>query len=183
MGLTTIPQDTNKEATQLLVKAKTDNLDVALSTRASAANQTTLGSQTTKINDGTNTAAVKAASTAAVATDPALVVALSPNNPIAVTATISTAATATQYTTSVSTVSVQILASNVNRKGFLITNVGGNTVYISFGAAPTTSIYNIALVTSQPNERYEPQSSAVYTGAINAIRGSGTSNVVVVEFI
>lgn len=49
---------------------------------ATAANQTTLGSQTTKVNDGTNTAAVKAASTAAVATDPALVVAISPNNTI-----------------------------------------------------------------------------------------------------
>ena len=47
---------------------------------ATAANQTTLGNQTTKINDGTNTAAVKAASTAAVAADPALVVAVSPNN-------------------------------------------------------------------------------------------------------
>ena len=37
-----------------------------------------------KLTDGTNTAAVKAASTAAVATDPALVVAISPNNPITV---------------------------------------------------------------------------------------------------
>jgi hypothetical protein len=35
-------------------------------------------------HDGTNGAAIKAASTAAVATDPALVVAISPNNPIAV---------------------------------------------------------------------------------------------------
>lgn len=46
---------------------------------ATSANQTTLGSQTTKINDGTNTATVKAASTAAVAADQALVVAISPN--------------------------------------------------------------------------------------------------------
>ncbi len=38
-----------------------------------------------KITDGTNTAAVKAASTAAAATDPALVVAVSPNNTVAVT--------------------------------------------------------------------------------------------------
>lgn len=35
-----------------------------------------------KITDGTNTAAVKAASTAAAATDPALVVGLSPNSPL-----------------------------------------------------------------------------------------------------
>jgi len=52
---------------------------------ATAANQTTLGNQTTKINDGTNTAAVTAASTAAVATDPALVVAISPNNTVSIT--------------------------------------------------------------------------------------------------
>lgn len=38
-----------------------------------------------KITDGTNTAAVKAASTTAVAADPALVVAVSPNNTVAVT--------------------------------------------------------------------------------------------------
>jgi hypothetical protein len=40
-----------------------------------------------KITDGTNTAAVKAASTAAIATDPALVVAISPNNTVGVTGT------------------------------------------------------------------------------------------------
>lgn len=37
-----------------------------------------------KVTDGTNTAAVKAASTAAVASDPALVVAISPNNSLSV---------------------------------------------------------------------------------------------------
>jgi hypothetical protein len=40
------------------------------------------GTARTKITDGTNNAAVKAASTAAVAADPALVVAISPNNTI-----------------------------------------------------------------------------------------------------
>jgi len=53
---------------------------------ATSANQTTLGNQTTKINDGTTTAVVKAASTAAVATDPALVVAVSPNNTVLISA-------------------------------------------------------------------------------------------------
>ncbi len=42
----------------------------------------TAGAWPTKITDGTNVAAVKAASTPAVATDPALVVAISPNNSI-----------------------------------------------------------------------------------------------------
>lgn len=49
-------------------------------------NQGTAGSAAngwfTKITDGTNTAAVKAASTAAAAADPSLVVALSPNSPV-----------------------------------------------------------------------------------------------------
>ena len=49
---------------------------------ATSANQTTLGSQTTKINDGTNTVSVKAASTAALSTDPSLVTAFSPNSPL-----------------------------------------------------------------------------------------------------
>jgi hypothetical protein len=64
---------------------------------STAANQTTVGSQTTKINDGTNTAAVKAASTAPVATDQALVVAVSPNTPtlpVSIAATVSVSAVA-----------------------------------------------------------------------------------------
>lgn len=46
------------------------------------------GTQRTKVTDGTNNAAVKAASTAAVAADPALVVAISPNNTVAVSGTV-----------------------------------------------------------------------------------------------
>lgn len=53
--------------------------ETTLGTRASAATQTD-GTQRSKITDGTNNAAVKAASTAPLATDPALVVALSPNS-------------------------------------------------------------------------------------------------------
>ena len=46
----------------------------------------TSGTSRTKLTDGSNNAAVKAASTAAIATDPALVVAISPNNTIGITA-------------------------------------------------------------------------------------------------
>jgi hypothetical protein len=69
--------DTQLRATAVPVSAAALPLPSGAST---SANQTTLGNQTTKINDGTNTAAVKPASTAAVAGDPALVVAISPNN-------------------------------------------------------------------------------------------------------
>jgi hypothetical protein len=44
------------------------------------------GTAKSRVTDGTNTAAVKAASTAAAATDPALVVAVSPNNTVPISA-------------------------------------------------------------------------------------------------
>jgi hypothetical protein len=47
-----LPTDAASETTLALIEAKTDNLDVPLSTRASAANQTN-GFQRTKITDGT----------------------------------------------------------------------------------------------------------------------------------
>lgn len=59
----------------------TANAGTNLNTSALALSATqTDGTQRSKVTDGTNNAAVKAASTAAVATDPALVVAISPNN-------------------------------------------------------------------------------------------------------
>lgn len=50
------------------------------STLSTSANQTN-GTQQSRVTDGTNVAAVKAASTAPIATDPALVVTISPNSP------------------------------------------------------------------------------------------------------
>jgi hypothetical protein len=62
------------------------NAGTSLNTSALALSATqTDGTQQTKITDGTNVAAVKAASTAALATDKAFVVAISPNNTVAVT--------------------------------------------------------------------------------------------------
>lgn len=76
----------NLEATQSLIKAKTDNIDVLLSSRTKPAdnqlsNQTLLTAGFQKITDGTNTVAVKGAGTPAVAADPSLVVTISPNSP------------------------------------------------------------------------------------------------------
>lgn len=59
-----------------------------------------------KVGDGTNSAAIKAASTAAVATDPALVVAISPNNTLPVSLT-STTITGTVAVTESGTWTVQ----------------------------------------------------------------------------
>lgn len=63
----------------------TANAGTNLNTSALALDATlTGGTQRSKVTDGTNNAAVKAASTAAAATDPALVVAISPNNTVPV---------------------------------------------------------------------------------------------------
>lgn len=68
------------QATQPVSGTVTANAGTNLNTSALALDATlTGGTQRTKITDGTNNAAVKAASTAPVATDPALVVAWSPN--------------------------------------------------------------------------------------------------------
>jgi hypothetical protein len=74
--------------TQPVSGTVTVNAGTNLNTSALALDATlTGGTQRTKVTDGTNNAAVKAASTAAVATDPALVVAVSPNNTVGVTGT------------------------------------------------------------------------------------------------
>lgn len=67
--------------TQPVSGTVTANAGTNLNTSALALDATlTGGTQRVKLTDGTNNAAVKAASTAPVATDPALVVALSPNS-------------------------------------------------------------------------------------------------------
>jgi hypothetical protein len=74
------------QATQPVSGTVTANAGTNLNTSALALDATiTGGTQRTKVTDGTNNAAVKAASTAAVATDPSLVVSVSPNNTIAAT--------------------------------------------------------------------------------------------------
>lgn len=67
-------------ADQALVVAISPNSPTHLVSQGTAA--AVAGAWTVKVTDGTNTAAVKAASTAAVAADPAAVVSLSPNSPI-----------------------------------------------------------------------------------------------------
>lgn len=143
-GQTVEAQSTARGA--LIVSTGADNFNinnisgtVSLPTGAStSANQTTLGSQTTKINDGTNTAAVKAASTAAVATDPALVVAISPNNSIQTTPTKGTLTNGSGHVTTAN-VFQTLFASNANRKYLFVENIdtNGGYLYLAFGASPT----------------------------------------------
>jgi len=76
----TVGSKTSADSVPVVIASDQGAVPVTVSGVATAANQTTLGSQTTKINDGTNTATVLAAATEASGSDTALVVALSPNN-------------------------------------------------------------------------------------------------------
>lgn len=113
-----------------------------------------------KATDGTNVAAVAAASTAAVAADPALVVSLSPNTPIATTVAASDAA-----------LSTNILSVGGNGKDTKPTAVtGGNTVrawYSTVGRAHTESDpgYDFAAVTtSDSTDLSTKPTRALYVG-------------------
>lgn len=118
----------------------TDTLNVVPSLpvgAATSANQTALGSQTTKINDGTNTASIKASSTAAVVTDTALVVAVSPNNNVQITPTKGAVSNSSSHVTT--PFSFQTLfASNANRKYLFVENIdtNGGYLFLAFGASP-----------------------------------------------
>jgi hypothetical protein len=112
----TAANQTAQTALLTTIDADTSNLDVALSTRASAANQTN-GPQTTMINNGANTAAVKAAATAPVAADPALVVAISPNTPAIPTTLPSGAQALTSYSNAVA--GAYVTAAGITSIGFV----------------------------------------------------------------
>jgi trimeric autotransporter adhesin len=144
---------------------------------ATSSNQTTLGSQTTKINDGTNTAAVKAASTAPVATDPALVVAISPNTG-AVTTFPATSSTATLTNVASSASSVQIVASNAGRKGFYVFNDSTQVLYLKFGTTASTSSYTVQV---PGGGYYEMPNPTLYTGELDGIWASANGNARVTE--
>jgi hypothetical protein len=134
----------------------------------------TVGAWPIKVTDGTNTAAVKAASTAAVAADPALVVAISPNNPI----TTSPASSATSSVTSVasSATNVTLLASNANRRGATVFNDSNKTLYLKLGATASTTSYTAQLGVS---DYYEVPFA--YTGIIDGLWSSVNGSARITE--
>ena len=145
---------------------------------ATSANQTTLGSQTTKINDGTNTAAVKAASTAAIATDPALVVAISPNNPVAVSSSVIKASTAALSSVAAATSSTTLLTANSNRLNVIIINDGTNNLYMKFGTGASTTSFTYYIT---GHGTFEMQIPVVYTGIITGIWSTAVGNARITE--
>jgi hypothetical protein len=69
----------------------------------------------------------------------------------------------------------QVLASNANRKGFVLYFV--NSCWLSFGGTPTSSFFLCPAGTV-----FEMLSGLIYTGAITALSVSGTATVHRVEF-
>lgn len=96
--INTLGQKTSSNSTPVTIASDQSSIPAAQSgswtvtsnigTSGSLALDATLtgGTQRSKITDGANNAAVKAASIAAIATDPSLVVSISPNNSVAITA-------------------------------------------------------------------------------------------------
>jgi hypothetical protein len=126
-----------------------------------------------KNTDGTNTAAVKAASTAAVATDPAMVVAVSPTTPVITVQQTATAGT-TQPASSIT--SVTILGTNSGRKGACIYNDSTSAVYVLFGATASATVFTVKLAAGA---YYEVPFG--YTGIITGIWVTANGNARVTE--
>lgn len=127
-----------------------------------------------KITDGTNTAAVKAASTAPAATDPAVVVTISPNTP-ALAVISDKSSTGTITSVNGATTNTSILTPNTSRISATIYNAANKTMYIALGATASTSAYTIQVFQGSYWEL--PVS---YTGAISAVWASGVSGAALV---
>lgn len=138
----------------------------------------TTGRQNIKLNDGTNTVAIRGASSAAVASDPALVVSISPNTPISskvpLTASAPTAA-------SVGTSSGVVIAANANRKGLILTNTS-SLATVSFHLANGTAVLNSG-ITLYPHDSWVMDEYTFTTAAINGIASVASTNVAIQELI
>lgn len=127
------------------------------------------------ITDGTNAAAIKAASTAAVAADPALVVAISPNNTVPTKEIRSSTGTTT--TVAASATSVTLLSANANRLGATIYNDSAfANLFVKLGATASTTSFAVRLT---PNGYYEVPYG--YTGIIDGIWSVASGNARIVE--
>lgn len=169
----------------------TANAGTNLNTSALALDATlTGGTQKTQINNGANTAAVKAASTAAVATDPALVVAVSPNNSVSVTQATAANLNATvvgsgnftvvqptgsnlhaQLDSGSTTAVTQATAANLNAT---VVQSSGANLHVNIDSAPTTTVTG----TVTANQGTSPWVSNISQfGGSNVVTGTGASGV------
>jgi hypothetical protein len=159
------------EATQLLIKAvldliklKTDNLDVALSTR-------------TKPSDVQNIRSLSATDVVSInGTVPVSGAFYPATQPISNSIESSSNGTITSVASSVASFSV--LAANVNRKGFIILNEGTSIIRIAFAATASAASTTLIL---NANQSYFSTQLPVYRGVISAISNSTNSTLRITE--
>lgn len=156
----------NLEATQALVKAKTDNLDVALSTRLKPADTLAAVTSITNVvhvDDNAGSLTVDGTVTANAGTG-----------------TFATkevrSATPAQSSPSVTNSNTVILASNANRLGATIYNESGAIALVKLGATASITSYSVSVAIGG---YYEVPFG--YTGAIDGITASGTAVLRVTE--
>lgn len=92
--------------------------------------------------------------------------------------TFPSASSAAPISNSLSTTQSVLCAANSDRKGLIIFNTSGVTVFIDYANTVTTSDYAFSLVTGAFYEMPMP----IYTGALHAIIASGTASIEVREF-
>lgn len=85
--------------------------------------------------------------------------------------------TITNTRPTVTTTSSIILAANTSRKSAMIFNQSGGVVYLKLGA---TAVANEGIRLAN-NDFYEITATNLFTGAIHAIRGAGSSTIEVME--
>ena len=90
------------------------------------------------------------------------------------------AANAAVTNVAVTVLSTTLLAANPNRKGLIIRNAGGNTLYIGFSASTSVLSATRTIGTAVGDETYEFL-GPVYTGVISGIRSSGAGDAVITE--
>jgi hypothetical protein len=124
-----------------------------------------------KITDGTNTAAVKAASTAPVATDPALVVSLSPNS-----AGVIQSSTGSRVVAAASTNATNLKASAGSIAEVDLYNVAAYTVFVKFynkASSPTvgtdTPVWTVPIAAGGGYSKSFVRGKAFSTGISYAI--------------
>lgn len=95
-------------------------------------------------------------------------------------ASSNSSASATITEPSVNNTETLLLAANPTRKGFILENRSGASIYINYGDTVSMSNFSFRLPTGA---YYESPPGFNYTGELNAIAGSGTNQIKVTEFV
>lgn len=104
------------------------------------------------------------------------------NNPVTVNVpapTAITASTATATTASISTTSSSVLTTNTNRRGASFWNVGSVAAFVDCVNTVTSATFAFRL---EPGGHFETD-TPTYTGAWFAVTATGTTSLLVRDFI